>query len=286
MAGEMNGKTCLITGATSGIGRAAAHRLAQLGATVVGVGRDQTRCSETAAEITRISGNSNIEFLLADLSDQVQVRQLAEGFPSKYTRLDVLINNAGAFFLRRKVSAQGYEMTWALNHLSYFLLTNLLLEQIIESKPARIVNVSSGSHYRGKIHFDDLNLTRGYNGWKAYSQSKLANVIFTYELVRRVEDKSIAINTLTPGMVATRIGQNTGPVLRNLVRLVQSMGGKTPEEGAETIIYLASAEEAGEFRGKFFRERKTVRSSDISYDEDIASRLWEQSARMTGMSSF
>jgi NAD(P)-dependent dehydrogenase (short-subunit alcohol dehydrogenase family) len=286
MAEDMDGKTCLITGATSGIGRAAARRFAQLGATVVGVGRDQNRCSETDVEIRRISGNPNIEFLLADLSDQIQVRQLAEEYRTKYSRLDVLINNAGAFFLRRKVSAQGYEMTWALNHLSYFLLTNLLLGQIIESKPARIVNVSSGSHYRGKIHFDDLNLTRGYNGWKAYSQSKLANVLFTYELVRRVEDKSIAINTLTPGMVATRIGQNTGPVLRNLVRLVQSTSGKTPEDGAGTIIYLASAEKAGAFRGKFFREGKSVRSSEISYDEDIARRLWQQSAMMTGMTLY
>jgi NAD(P)-dependent dehydrogenase (short-subunit alcohol dehydrogenase family) len=286
MAADMNGKTCLITGATSGIGRAAARRLAQSGATVVGVGRDQKRCIEAAADIGGISGNPDVEFLLADLSDQVQVRQLVEEFQSKYSRLDVLINNAGAFFLKRKVSAQRYEMTWALNHLSYFLLTNLLLEQIIQCKPARIVNVSSGSHYRGKIHFADLNLSKGYNGWKAYSQSKLANILFTYELVRKVEDKSIAINCMTPGMVATRIGQNTGPVLRHLVRFVQSMSGKTPEEGAETIIYLASAEKAGALRGKFFREGKSVRSSEISYDEDIASRLWQQSARMVGMSSF
>jgi NAD(P)-dependent dehydrogenase (short-subunit alcohol dehydrogenase family) len=192
-----------------------------------------------------------------------------------------LINNAGAFFLRRKVSAQGIEMTWALNHLSYFLLTNLLLEQILENAPARIVNVSSGFHYQGRIHFEDLNLTRGYNGLKAYSQSKLANILFTYELVRQIEDESIAINTLTPGMIATRIGQNTGPVLKHLIRWVQSMSGKTPEDGAETIIYLASADKAGQISGKFYLEGEAVRSSAISYDENVAQWLWEVSESMT-----
>jgi NAD(P)-dependent dehydrogenase (short-subunit alcohol dehydrogenase family) len=195
--------------------------------------------------------------------------------------LDVLINNAGAFFLRRILSAQGIEMTWALNHLSYFLLTSMLLDQIRDCKPARIVNVASGVHYRGQIHFNDLNFNKGYNGWKAYCQSKLANVLFTYELVRRVDDSSIAINTLTPGMVPTRIGQNTGLVLKHLVRLVQATGGKTPEQGAEIIVYLASAEEAGEFSGLFFLEGKAVKSSALSYDEKIAQRLWEVSERMT-----
>jgi NAD(P)-dependent dehydrogenase (short-subunit alcohol dehydrogenase family) len=281
---KMQGKICLVTGATSGVGKATARALAQMGATVVGVGRDQTRCTETAEEIQQVSGNPKIEFLLADLSDQVKVRQLVDVFKSRYARLDVLINNAGAFFLRRKVSAQGIEMTWALNHLSYFLLTNLLLDQILDSAPARIVNVASGVHYRGKIHFDELNLSRGYNGWKAYSQSKLANILFTYELVRRIPDPSIAINTLTPGMIATRIGQNTGPIVKQLVRLVQSTSGKTPEDGAESIIYLASADEAGEFRGKFFREVQAVRSSETSYDENISRMLWEVSERMTGLS--
>ncbi len=280
MTAAMEGKVCLITGATSGVGKAAALRLAEMGATIIGVGRDRDRCRLATTEIQQASGNPAVEYLLADLSDQDQVRLLADEFLSKNTRLDVLINNAGAFFLRRKVSAQGFEMTWALNHLSYFLLTNLLLERIMKSSPARIVNVASGSHYRGKINFDDLNLTRGYNGWKAYSQSKLANVLFTYELVRRVPDQSIAINTLTPGMIATRIGQNTGPVLRHLVKLFQSTSGKTPEDGAEILVYLASAEEAADFRGKFFREMKPVRSSAISYDEEIAQRLWEESERM------
>jgi NAD(P)-dependent dehydrogenase (short-subunit alcohol dehydrogenase family) len=281
MTGEMGGKTVLITGATSGVGKATACGLAGMGATVIGVGRDESRCNNTAAEIRAYTGNRKVEFLLADLSDQNQVRRLAKEFQAKFSQLDVLINNAGAFFLRRLVSAQGIEMTWALNHLSYFLLTKLLLELILESAPARIINVASGVHFRGTIHFDDLNLARGYNGWKAYSQSKLANVLFTYELVRRIPDPSIAINTLTPGMIATRIGLNTGPVLKHLVRLVQSTSGKTPEDGAEIILYLASAEESSAIRGKFFMEGKAVKSSPISYDEEIARQLWELSESMT-----
>jgi NAD(P)-dependent dehydrogenase (short-subunit alcohol dehydrogenase family) len=277
----MEGKICLITGATSGVGRATACGLAELGAIVIGVGRDQTRCDQAAAEIRQVSGNRQVEFLLADLSDQEQVRQLAEEFQARYSRLDVLVNNAGAFFLRRKLSAQGIEMTLALNHLSYFLLTNLLLVQIMVSKPARIVNVVSGVHSKGQIHFDDLNLTKRYNGWKAYCQSKLANVLFTYELVRRIDDSSIAINALTPGMVPTRIGQNIGPVLKHLVRFVQSLGGKTPEEGADTMIYLGSAEDAGAFRGKFFMDGEAVESSKTSYDKTVGKRLWEVSERMT-----
>lgn len=284
MNGKMQDKICLITGATSGVGKAAARGLSKMGATIVGVGRDQTRCTEAAAEIRQDSGNPRIEFMLADLSDQNQVRRLADELIASYSRLDVLVNNAGAFFLRRKVSVQGIEMTWALNHLSYFLLTNLLLEIILDSAPARIVNVASGVHYRGKIHFEDLNLSTGYNGWKAYSQSKLANVLFTYELVRRIPDPSIAINTLTPGMIATRIGLNTGPLLKHLVRLVQSTSGKTPEDGAEIILYLASAEESSTIRGKFFMEGKAVKSSPISYDQDIARRLWEVSESMTVLS--
>lgn len=281
MAEEMNGKICLITGASSGVGKATAHGLAELGATVIGVGRDKIRCGEASSEIRQVSGNPDVEFLVADLSDQDRVRQLVRDFKAMFKRLDVLINNAGAFFLWRKLSPQGIEMTWALNHLNYFLLTNLLLEQIIASAPARIVNVASGAHYRGKLHFDDFNLEKGYNGWKAYSQSKLANVLFTYELVRRLDDQGVTVNSLTPGFVATRIGHNTGPILKNLVSLVQKLGGQTPEEGAETITYLASSPDVPGITGKFFIDKKAVKSSPISYDQETAQRLWESSELMT-----
>ena len=281
MTAEMNGKVCLITGATSGVGRATASDLAEMGATVIGVGRDSIRCAEVSSEIRKSSGNPSVEFLVADLSNQDQVRQLVRDFKTRYERLDVLINNAGAFFLRRKLSPQGIEMTWALNHLNYFLLTNLLLEQIKANAPARIVNVASGAHYRGKINFDDLNLELGYNGWKAYCQSKLANVLFTYELAERLENQSVTVNCLTPGFVATNIGHNTGLGLKNLVSLVQKLGGKTPGEGAETITYLASSLDVIGITGKFFIEKAAVKSSPISYDQETAHRLWEISELMT-----
>lgn len=281
MAVKMKGKVCLITGATSGVGRATASELAEMGAAVIGVGRDSIKCTDVSSEIRNSSGNPNVEFLVADLSNQDQVRQLVRDFEARFDRLDVLINNAGAFFLRRKLSPQGIEMTWALNHLNYFLLTNLLLEQIKASPQARIVNVASGAHYRGKIHFNDLNLEKGYNGWKAYCQSKLANVLFTYELVRRLDDQGVTVNSLTPGFVATRIGHNTGPVLKYLVSLVQKLGGKNPEEGAETITYLASSSFVHGITGKFFIDKKAVNSSPISYDQETAQRLWEISELMT-----
>ncbi len=277
----MKGKVCLITGATSGVGKATASKLAEMGATVIGVGRDSFRCADASSDIRNSSANPSVEYLVADLSNQDQVRQLARDFKAMFKRLDVLVNNAGAFFLWRKLSPQGIEMTWALNHLNYFLLTNLLLEQIKASAPARIVNVASGAHYRGNIHFDDLNLEKGYNGWKAYSQSKLANVLFTYELVRRLDEHSVTVNSLTPGFVATRIGHNSGPILKNLVSLVQKLGGRTPEEGAETITYLASSPDILGITGKFFIDKKAVKSSPISYDQETAQRLWESSELMT-----
>jgi NAD(P)-dependent dehydrogenase (short-subunit alcohol dehydrogenase family) len=285
MEGVMSGKVCLITGATSGVGRVTAREFAKMGATVIGVGRDPTRCEKTCADIQGISGNSEVEFLLADLSNQAQVRRMARKFKEKYTRLEVLINNAGAFFLRRTLSQDGKEMTWALNHLSYFLLTNLLIEQIIASVPARIVNVASGAHYRGKIHFDNLNLERGYNGWKAYCQSKLANVLFTYELARRLENTGVTVNSLTPGFVATGIGHNTPRLARFVVKMVQNKKGKTPDEGAETILYLASSAGMEGISSKFYIDKKTVKSSPISYDRETAQRLWEISERMTGLKS-
>lgn len=285
MSIDMNGKVCLITGATSGVGRVAAQELANMGAAVIGVGRDIKRSSDTCAEIRDITGNTNVEYLVADLSIQAQVRDLAREVSERHKRLDVMINNAGAFFLRRKVSAEGIEMTWALNHLNYFLLTNLLLNKILTSEYARIVNVASGAHYRGEIHFGNINLDKGYNGWKAYCQSKLANVLFTYELARRLGSTKVTVNALTPGFVATRIGHNTDRLLKYLVQLVQRMRGKTPQEGAETILYLASSPDVEGVTGKFFIENNAVKSSPISYDTECAHKLWDISTRMTEVQS-
>ena len=280
MSAEMSGKTCLITGATSGVGKVSALKLADQGAAVIGVGRDPQKCADACTEIRSITGNTNVEFLIADLSVLSQVRRLASEVNNRYSRLNVLINNAGAFFLRRRVNPEGIEITWVLNQLNYFLLTNLLLDQIVASAPARIVNVASGAHYRGKIHFDDLNFERGYNGWKAYCQSKLANVLFTYHLAHLIEGTGVTVNSLIPGFVATRIGHNSGLAIKPIVRLVQKIGGMSPEEGAKAIIYLASSPEVEGETGKFYIEKKSVKSSRISYNPVIAQRLWEVCERM------
>lgn len=283
MSKDMRGKVCLVTGATSGVGKATLAGLAARGGTVIGVGRDPARCEQTRREIMDSTGNPNVEFMLADLSVLGEIRNLAREFNEKYSRLDVLINNAGAFFLRRRVSLDGFEMTWALNHLNYFLLTVLLLEQIRDSAPARIVNVSSGAHYRGRINFADINLTKWYNGWKAYSQSKLANVLFTYELNRRLGGADITVNSLTPGFVATRLGHNSGRLIASFVQQIQRMGGITPQEGAQTMIYLATSSGVEHVSGKFFREKKAIQSSPMSYETEIARQVWEISERMTDL---
>jgi len=283
MSEEMRGKICLITGATSGVGKVTAQVLAGQGAAVIGVGRDSRKCADTRTEIRSATGNTKVEFLIADLSVLSQVRRLASEIRDRYSRLDVLVNNAGAFFLRRRINPEGIEMTWALNQLNYFLLTNLLLDQIVASAPARIVNVASGAHYRGKIHFDDLNFERGYNGWKAYCQSKLANVLFTCHLAHLMEGTGVTVNSLTPGFVATRIGHNTGLAIKPIVQLVQKIGGISPEEGAETIIYLSSSPEVEGVTGKFYIEKKAVMSSPISNDPKIAQLLWEACERMTDL---
>lgn len=281
MSDEMRGKICLITGATSGVGKVTALVLAGQGASVIGVGRDSRKCADARTEIRSATSNPKVEFLIADLSILSQIRRLASEIRDRYPRLDVLVNNAGAFFLRRRVNPEGIEMTWALNQLNYFLLTNLLLDHSLASAPARIVNVASGAHYRGKIHLDDLNLERGYNGWKAYCQSKLANVLFTYHLAHLMEGTGVTVNSLTPGFVATRIGHNTGLAIKPIVQLVQKIGGMSPEKGAETIIYLSSSPEVKGVTGKFYIEKKAVMSSPNSYDPETAQLLWEACERMT-----
>ena len=194
----MQNKICLITGATSGIGQAAALALAKMGLTVIVVGRSEGRCQNTVAHIQRETGNFHVDYLLADLSVQAQVRQLAADFKARYKRLDVLVNDAGAIFLRRQLSADGIEMNFALNHLAYFLLTNLLLDTLKASAPARVVNVASNSHRNSHLDFENLQLKRGYNPMRAYGRSKLANLYFTYELARRLDSTGVTVNAMHP----------------------------------------------------------------------------------------
>ena len=279
----LEGKVCLVTGATSGIGKETARVLAHHGGTLILVGRDPDKTVTTVEEFKHQVDTPNIEYLLADLSSQDEIRRLAEEFKSRHNRLDVLVNNAGAYYLRRHESVDGIEMTFALNHLGYFLLTNLLLDVIIASAPARIINVSSGSHLRATLDFDELQERRGFGGMNAYGQSKLANVLFTYELARRLDGTGVTVNVLHPGFVATNMGSNIGWIVRAL-RPLMNLWALSVEEGAETVIHLATSPEVEGITGKYFFRCKPVPSSAYSYDEAVAEQLWRMSEEMTGLS--
>ncbi|HCC78536.1 MAG: short-chain dehydrogenase [Chloroflexi bacterium GWB2_49_20] len=282
---HMQGKVCLVTGATSGIGEVTARALAQMGATVIVVGRDAQRGAATLERIKKAAPTAQVEFMLADLSSQAQVRQLAQEFKLKYSRLDVLVNNAGAWLTRHQESVDRIEMTFALNHLGYFLLTNLLLETLKTSAPARIINVSSYGHEAGRMNFDDLQFQHRYNGMQAYRQSKLANILFTYELARQLTGTGVTVNVLNPGLVATNFGLNNFGLnnrwLKSLLRRVYALAAISPEQGAQTAIYLAVSPEVKSVTGKYFMKEKGAQSSPASYDIAAASRLWQLSQALT-----
>jgi NAD(P)-dependent dehydrogenase (short-subunit alcohol dehydrogenase family) len=281
---SMQGKICIVTGANSGIGKATALGLAQMSATVVMVCRNQLKGEEAQNEIKEKSGNDAVDLMLADLSSQESIRLLAENFQQHYQQLHVLINNAGGVNLSRRETVDGLEMTFAVNYLAPFLLTNLLLDKLKASAPARIVNVSSGSHQSGYIKMDDLELEKGYRFMRAYGQSKLALVLFTYELARRLQGTGVTANCLHPGFVATNIGQNgVGSVGRSIVKLIFSRLGISPEEGAKTSIYLASSPEIEGVTGKYFAKSIPVRSAPISYDETLQRQLWEASTKLVNL---
>lgn len=280
-ANSMHDKICLVTGATSGIGLVTAQALAREGATVILVGRNPSRGAAMVHRIQQETRNSAVELMLADLSIQAQVRQLASEAQRRFDHLDVLVNNAGAFFGQRQVSAEGIEMTFALNHLAYFLLTDLLLDQLKASASGRIVNVSSEAHRGSRLDFSNLQGQHRYRGWRAYAQSKLANILFTYELARRLEGTGVVTNALHPGFVATNFGRNNRGLTGMLWRMLQ-LAAISPQRGAETIIYLASAPEVKGISGKYFVKKKAVGSSEVSYDRAAAERLWQVSTELTG----
>jgi retinol dehydrogenase-14 len=280
---SMGEKVCLITGGNSGIGKATALGLANMGATVVIVSRDRSRGEAAVTEIKERSGNESVELMLADLSSQKSIHKLAKDFASKYQYLHVLINNAGVFVSKRTVTVDGIETTLAVNHLAYFLLTNLLLEVLKASAPARIINVSSGAQSGGTINFNDLQGEREYSGTRAYSQSKLANVLFTYELARRLQGTGVTANCLHPGAVRTNFGRGSSGFFGFMVKALRPfMIGS--EKGAETSIYLASSLEVEGISGKYFVKKAETESSKESYDEEIAQRLWQVSADLTNIS--
>jgi NAD(P)-dependent dehydrogenase (short-subunit alcohol dehydrogenase family) len=283
----MQGKIVLVTGATNGIGKVTAQELANKGATVVIVGRNRAKTEETLNDIKAQSKNNNVDMLLGDLSSMADVRRIAEEFKRKYNRLDVLVNNAGAVFVQRQETVDGYEMTFALNHLSYFLLTNLLLDVIKASAPARIVNVSSEAHMTGPLKFDDLqnkNNYGGMGGFGPYGQSKLANVMFTYELARRLQGTNVTANVLHPGFVASGFGKNNTGWMRFVMRILHNFA-ISEADGAKTMIYLASSPEVEGVTGKYWDKSKPVKSSTVSYDEAAQRRLWEISEQLTGLTT-
>jgi NAD(P)-dependent dehydrogenase (short-subunit alcohol dehydrogenase family) len=272
----------MITGATSGLGRVTALELARQGASLTLVARNRARGEEVIEEISQKTGNRAVTLMLADLSVQRSIRDLAASFLERGEPLHVLVNNAGVFNLKREVTADGLEAVFAVNHLSYFMLTMLLLDRVRQSAPARIVNVASGAHRQGTINFDDLGSERSYRSMRVYGQSKLANILFTYELARRLSQGGVTVTAAHPGAVATGLGGNNGALAKLLLPVI-GLFMRSPERGAATQIYLASSPEVDGVTGKYFVDCKPAQSSAESYDVDVARRLWDVSAQMTGV---
>lgn len=287
MTWDIRGKTVLITGATNGIGKVTALELAKAGASVIVVGRSQERADATIREIRAASPGSDIRAMLADLSSQASIRQLADTFLSEYNRLDVLINNAGAIFGSRQTTVDGNEMTLALNHLGYFLLTHLLLPPLERAAEiageARIINVASDAHhFTGQLNFDNLQSKGLFLGFFAYNRSKLMNVLFSYELARRLANTNITVNALHPGMIASGFARNNLDLYGLMWRLITPVM-LTPEQGAQTSIYLATAPELSGRTGGYYSNSQLTRTSSVSYDEAAQRRLWSLSEKLVGI---
>lgn len=274
----MEGRVCVITGATAGMGRAAAMELARRGATVVLVARSAERAERTRAEVARAAGPDRVGVVLADLSVQAQVRAAAAQIAERWPAVHVLINNAAVYTPRREETADGIEMQLAVNHLAPFLLTNLLLDRLRAGAPARVVTMSSGAHRYAGVRWDDLEMRRGYNGLRQYSNTKLFNVLFTRELARRVPAGEVTANAMHPGVVGTALLFGGWAPLRLLKPFI-----RTPEQGARTTVWLAASPEAEGMTGGYYRNERPARVSPAARDDAAARRLWEVSERMTGL---
>ena len=277
---DMTGKVCLVTGGNSGIGKATALGLAKLNGTVVIVSRDKDKGEAAQLEIRAQSGNKNIDSMVCDLSSQDSVRELAHDFSGRYKRLDVLDNNAGIFLPKRVQTVDGLEATFETNHLGHFLLTNLLLDLLKKSAPSRVINVTSWAHRGAEIDFEDLQGEKKYSGYHAYSQSKLANVLFTYQLAKMLNGTGVTVNCLHPGVVRTGFGKDQGGLMNILVH-IGSPFMMSPEGAAKAVVYLATSPELEGVSGKHFSKSKETKSSDESYDASSAERLWNVSAELT-----
>lgn len=281
---RLDGKEIVITGATDGIGKVTARELAKMGASITIVGRNASKAQAVIKELKTAAGHERIGFVRADLSSQKSVRGAVETIKGRLTRLDVLINNAGAMYSRREMSDDGIERTFALNHLAYFLMTNLLLDMLKASAPARIVNVASAAHQGVKLDIADLQGAKAYAGWRAYQQSKLANIYFTYELARRLAGTNVTVNALHPGFVASRFGNNNSGLTRVVLGVAKSIFAISEVNGARTSVYLASSPDVEGVSGKYFDARRQVKSSPVSYDEQKWRELWRASEKLTGLS--
>ena len=281
--GPLAGRTVLVTGGTAGLGRATALGLATMGARVAITGRDRTRSEAAAREIRAVGGQ--VDVFIGDLSAQSEVRRLADEVLHSFSVIDVLVNNVGGYWNTRHVTADGLERTFALNHLAPFLLTHLLLDRLTQSAPARVVTVSSNAQAQGRIDFDDLQGMRSYSGARAYSQSKLANVLFSYELARRLHGTSVTANALHPGVVSTGFGADDPATVQRVFIPFLRPFLKTPAQGAATSIHLASAPDLGQVTGRYFADSRPKRSAQRSYDEAAAARLWQISADLVGLTA-
>ena len=281
----MAGQTVLVTGGTGGIGLATAVGLARLGARVGITGRDSARAEAAAADIRAASNNPAVDAFAADLSSQVEVRRLARDVLDRYPRLDVLINNVGGFWSHRHVTVDGLEHTFALNHLAPFLLTNLLLDRLLASAPARVVTVSSGAHTTGRLDFDDLQGAQRYSGPRAYNASKLANVMFIYELARRLQGSGVTATVLHPGVVRTAFGAEDQSAFFTAILPLARPFMKSTAQGAATSIYLASSAQVAGVTGQYFADSKPRKSAKSSYDTVAAGRLWRVSSDLVGLTA-
>jgi NAD(P)-dependent dehydrogenase (short-subunit alcohol dehydrogenase family) len=275
MQTELKNKNIIVTGGSDGIGLETARALAGMGASLWIVGRNDAKTGQAVRSIIETTGNEHVGYFISDLSSIHSIMELAQTINNKLDHLDVLVNNAGAFFMKRQTSVDGLEMTFALNHVNYFLLTNLLLDLIKQTGKARIVNVSSEAHFSGHVDFSDLQSEKNFNLMRVYGTSKLMNVLFTYELVRRLNGGGITVNALHPGFVASNFGKSNGGLMIPIFKLVH-LGAINTREGAKTSVYLASSPEVEGVTGKYFDKYQAIKSSIESYDEVIAKRLWEE----------
>jgi NAD(P)-dependent dehydrogenase (short-subunit alcohol dehydrogenase family) len=279
---DLEGKTCVITGATSGIGQIAAERLAAMGARLVLIARDQARGESTLRRLREHAPAAAHRVHYADLMRVAEVKRVAADIAASEQRIDILVNNAGAIFSYRRLTAEGLERTFALNHMAYFVLSHSLREPLLAAAPARVVNTASAAHQSAKLDFDDLQFARAYNGVSAYQRSKLCNILFTRELSRRWAGTGITVNCLHPGFVASRFGKESGGLLPLVLRAAQVFA-ISPEEGAETIVYLASSQEVADVSGGYFFKCRASAPAPQAEDDNAAKRLWRKSAKLASI---